>query len=120
VRTRSRIAIACALTLTVAVQVAYAAPSRATGELRAARCCATRCQHQTSAGAATARCCGVERAAADLATFSPSANLHTTFVADVSYASPGRGLQGASVQTLPADLVPRASPIFLLTASLRL
>jgi len=121
VRIRSLIAVASALSITVAVQVAYAVPSRTMRELRAARCCATRCQHQNRGIAKAARCCSVEQASAEQATLAPSAKLHPTFLVGLSCPVSGGSVDGTYVQTSgPSDPVARASPVFLLIRSLRL
>jgi hypothetical protein len=121
VRIRPLIAVASALSITVAVQAAYAVPSRTVRELRAAHCCATRCQHQNPAIETAARCCGVDRVSTELATLSPSAKLHPTFLLALACPVSGDRLAGTYVQTSePPDPVPRASPVFLLTRSLRL
>ena len=120
-RIRSLIAVASALSVTVAVQAAYAIPSRTVRELRAAHCCATRCQHQHRTMTTAARCCGVERASAELATVSPSAKLHPTFLVGLSCPASGGSVDATYVQTSGrSEPVPRAGPVFLLVRSLRL
>ena len=120
-RIRSLIAIASVLSTTVAVQAAYALPSRTLRELRAARCCATRCRHQNGGVAPAARCCGVERGSAEPARLARAATPHPPLWIGLSAPPSGCTTDGPSVQTAgPPEAVPRAGPVFLLTRSLRL
>jgi len=121
VRIRSLIAVASVLSITVAAEAAYAVPTRTIREVRAARCCATRCQRQNHAVAPAARCCGVQRAAAEVATLSASAKPSPAFLVGFAGSTAGGSADRTDVPALGrSEPVPRAGPVFLLTRSLRL
>jgi len=110
------------LVVTFGVQVAYGAPTRSTGVLRALHCCSTRCDHAKSASAA-ARCCGVPDAGSELTT-SPqtksSDDRHPVQTPLISANVPAK-LDAQRVASLaPVPATARAAPLFLLTRSLRI
>ncbi|MGH7822664.1 MAG: hypothetical protein ACREQ9_23140 [Candidatus Binatia bacterium] len=116
---RKRLTALAATVLAFGLQVGYAAPSRATTELRAVSCCADHCGHsERPAGAA--ECCNLGQAndgpAANAAVAradmpaAPTASLVGLFAAS---ARPAGDFHVAA----PRE---RAAPIFLLTRSLRL
>jgi hypothetical protein len=113
--------IAIVLTLGLSVQAAYAAPSRIAAELRAASCCARTCPKGQSLESA-AHCCRVRPAAIEIATLSKTQRVQLSAVCNF-----GPALAAASAPfdrlgvLLPSrDPHERATPIFLLTRSLRL
>lgn len=104
------------------VQVGYGAPTRSVQIARALSCCATRCRHPKSPGAA-ARCCGVEGQQTDLTASTQTSARDDRPVLQSVLAQPDvrselAGPRLARPAPAPATRA-RGAPLFLLTHSLR-
>ena len=109
------------LTVTMAVRAAYAAPTAAVAQIKAADCCARHCDHRTHP-ARPDDCCQVLTQATDAALLTITPSVHHSGVALLIPVQQrfGREFVLSSVREHALDLPRTGPPLFLVIRSLRL
>jgi hypothetical protein len=109
-------ALVAVVAATLSVQVALAAPTHLTAQLRAAGCCATHCSHAIARGC---NCCHITQGADDLRALPPASSLGQPAVALVMTPVPIIPPTGIPASLHGSESARTGPPLFLALRSLR-